>query len=97
MTRSVSVSQMRTFGVFQDPCILSAGPPALTSMKLSMPNPTSEMLPTIIPTTTATKPSTVFHTTVKYSNLRPRCTAAGRSNVSIVAVPTVYASVDLNL
>src|SRR2546422_7232433 len=41
--------------------------PDVTSMKLSIPKPTSEMLPASTPAATAIKPSRVFHTIVKYS------------------------------
>jgi hypothetical protein len=66
----------------------------VTSIKLSIPKPTSEILPAIAPAMTATNPSKVFHPMVKYSSLCPRTTAAERSKVSIVAIPTVYTSVD---
>src|SRR5215469_15143628 len=45
--------------------------PDVTSMKLSIPNPTSEMLPATRPAPTATMPSTAFQMTVKYSSRRP--------------------------
>src|SRR5882724_8755294 len=45
--------------------------PDVTSMKLSIPKPTSKMLPAIAPATTATRPSKAFHVMVKYSSLRP--------------------------
>jgi len=71
--------------------------PDVTSMKLSIPKPTNEMLPAKIPVATAIKPSSAFHTTVKYSSLRPRSTAAGRSELSTMAISTIYASVDATL
>jgi hypothetical protein len=46
--------------------------PDVTSIKLSSPNPTSEILPAIRPMTTAAKPSMEFQAMVKYSSLRPR-------------------------
>jgi hypothetical protein len=42
-----------------------------TSMKLSIPKPTSEMLPANQPAITATKPSATFHAIVKYASFRP--------------------------
>jgi hypothetical protein len=42
--------------------------PDVTSMKLSIPNPTREILLAISPVTTAIKPSIVFQTIVKYSS-----------------------------
>ena len=41
-------------------------------MKLSIPKPTSEMLPAIPPAMTATKPSRLFQAIVKYSSRFPR-------------------------
>src|SRR5689334_6147279 len=52
--------------------------PDVTSMKLSIPNPTREMLPAIAPTTMATRPSRVFQAIVKYSRFRPRREIAAR-------------------
>ena len=52
--------------------------PDVTSMKLSIPNPTREMLPASAPATTATRPSRVFHPIVKYSKDFPRCDTACR-------------------
>src|SRR5262245_26022146 len=49
-------------------------------MKLSIPNPTRDMLPAIIPATTATRPSSTFHPIVKYSSPRPRRAAPARSS-----------------
>src|SRR5207247_11209413 len=46
--------------------------PDVTSMKLSIPKPTREMLPAIPPATTATRPSRLFHAIVKYSKRIPR-------------------------
>ena len=53
--------------------------PEVTSMKLSTPNPTREMLPATAPATIATTPSRLFHPMVKYSSLRPRRATATRS------------------
>src|SRR5229473_1027542 len=64
--------------------------PDVTSMKLSIPKPTSEMLPAIAPATTATKPSKAFHAMVKYSSLRPWRTTAARSKTAISAMSRVY-------
>jgi NADPH:quinone reductase-like Zn-dependent oxidoreductase len=55
-------------------------PPDITSIKLSIPNPTSEMLPASAPATTATSPSKLFHAIVKYSNCFPRRATACRSS-----------------
>src|SRR5258705_5457206 len=57
----------------------SRAAPEVTSIKLSMPNPTREMLPAASPAMTATTPSRQFHTIVKYSSLRPRPAIATRS------------------
>jgi hypothetical protein len=57
--------------------------PDVTSTKLSIPKPTSEMLPAITLATTATKPSNAFHAMVKYSSLRPWRTTAGRSKMAL--------------
>ena len=46
--------------------------PEMTSMRLSVPKPTREMLPAIAPAMTATSPSRVFHPIVKYSSRFPR-------------------------
>lgn len=64
--------------------------PDVTSMKLSTPKPTSEMLPAIAPATTATRPSNAFHPIVKYSSLRPRSTTAVRSTTVVSAITAVY-------
>jgi len=64
--------------------------PDVTSMKLSIPKPTSEMLPAIAPATTATRPSKAFHAIVKYSSLRPWRTAAVRSRMAVSTIPAVY-------
>src|SRR5258708_28110520 len=56
--------------------------PDVTSIKLSIPNPTREMLPASAPATTATSPSKLFHAIVKYSNCLPRCAMRWRSMVS---------------
>ena len=64
--------------------------PDVTSMKLSIPKPTSEMLPAIAPATTATKPSKAFHAMVKYSSLRPWRTIAGRSRRAVSLILAVY-------
>jgi hypothetical protein len=45
--------------------------PDVTSMKLSIPKPTREILPAISPATTAVNPSAVFQAIVKYSSRRP--------------------------
>ncbi len=48
-------------------------PPDVTSMKLSIPKPTREMLPASTPAAAnATSPSRLFQTIVKYSNRFPR-------------------------
>jgi hypothetical protein len=60
-------------------------------MKLSIPNPTREMLPANKPATTATNPSRAFHAMVKYSSLRPRRTIVERSRIAVSAMPAVYA------
>src|SRR6266403_4629993 len=57
--------------------------PEVTSIKLSTPKPTNEMLPAITPIKTASKPSIAFHVMVKYSSLRPRCTRAARSSATV--------------
>jgi hypothetical protein len=62
----------------------------VTSMKLSIPKPTSEMLPAIAPATMATKPSEAFHAIVKYSSFRPRSTNAVRSETVVPAITAVY-------
>src|SRR5713101_4548072 len=64
--------------------------PDVTSMKLSIPKPTSEILPAIAPATTATRPSKAFHAMVKYSSLRPRRTTAVRSKMAVSAIRAVY-------
>lgn len=64
--------------------------PDVTSMKLSIPKPTREMLPATTPAMTATKPSRVFQTTVKYSSFRPWRTTAERSNRTVSAMSSVY-------
>src|SRR5262249_17864517 len=57
----------------------SSAAPELTSMKLSTPNPTSEILPPSAPAPTATRPSRLFQPIVKYSRRRPRPASAARS------------------
>src|SRR5882724_4838140 len=64
--------------------------PDVTSMKLSIPKPTSEMLPAIVPATTATRPSMAFHAIVKYSSFRPCRTTAVRSKMAVSGIPAVY-------
>src|SRR6266852_3428342 len=64
--------------------------PDVTSMKLSIPKPTSEMLPAIAPATTATRPSNAFQAIVKYSSLRPCRTTAVRSKMAVSAISAVY-------
>src|SRR5882724_2597692 len=64
--------------------------PDVTSMKLSIPKPTSEMLPAIAPATTATRPSNAFHPIVKYSSLRPRWMTVVRSRTVLSLIPTLY-------
>jgi len=59
-------------------------------MKLSIPKPTSEMLPATIPETSAITPSSVFRTMVKYSSLRPRSTTVGRSKALVCDITAVY-------
>ena len=58
----------------------SSTPPDVTSMKLSIPNLTREMLPASAPATSATSPSKLFHVIVKYSNCFPRRATACRSS-----------------
>src|SRR5437660_8262834 len=64
--------------------------PDVTSMELSIPKPTSEMLAANTPATTATKPSSAFHTTVKYSSLRPRSATSLRSKTAHWFIFAVY-------
>src|SRR5437016_7388555 len=56
--------------------------PDVTSMKLSIPKPTREMLPETAPAAIATKPSRKFHTIVKYSSRFPRWAIAWRAIVN---------------
>lgn len=51
----------------------------VTSIKLSIPKPTREMLPEIIPVANAVSPSRLFHPIVTYSRRLPRCTIMARS------------------
>jgi hypothetical protein len=60
--------------------------PELTSIKLSTPNPTREMLPASAPAPTATNRSRLFHPIVKYSSRRLRCARAARSIVVITSL-----------
>src|SRR4029077_7776390 len=53
--------------------------PDTTSMKLSTPNPTSDILPGIAPAATAKIPSRLFQAIVKYSSRLPRSAMARRS------------------
>src|ERR1700687_5858631 len=53
-------------------------PPDDTSISESSPNPISAMLPATAPEIRATTASSRFHTTVKYSRLRPRWMLAAR-------------------
>src|SRR3989442_1626032 len=55
-----------------------SGAPDVSSMTLTIPNPTREMLPAIPPATTATRPSRLFHAIVKYSNRIPRLAILSR-------------------
>jgi hypothetical protein len=55
--------------------------PDVTSIKLSIPNPTREMLPAIPPARIATSPSRLFHAIVKYSSRLARPTILSRSVV----------------
>jgi hypothetical protein len=64
--------------------------PDVTSMKLSIPKPTSEMLPANAPAMTAVKPSRAFHPTVKYSSLRPRPTAKPRAKTALWFILAFY-------
>ncbi len=64
--------------------------PDVTSMKLSTPKPTEEMLPAIAPATTAIRPSSTFQAIVKYSSLRPRRAIAVRSKTSNSAMTLEY-------
>ena len=52
--------------------------PDVTSMKLSIPKPTSEMLPASAPATIPTKPSRLFQIIVKHSRRFPRSAALSR-------------------
>jgi len=52
--------------------------PDVTSIKLSNPKPTSEMLPATSPAVTPTRPSRLFQATVKYSSRFPRWAIARR-------------------
>ena len=54
--------------------------PDVTSMKLSIPKPTSEMLPANVPATKATRPSRLFQAMVKYSKRFPRSATTWRSS-----------------
>src|SRR5579863_2699687 len=56
--------------------------PEVTSMKLSIPKPTREMLPATIPAQTAISPSREFQAIVKYSSRLPRCAIAWRAIVN---------------
>src|SRR5947209_1699382 len=83
--RKLSISFRSRFTASESTDILqSSTVPDVTSMKLSIPNPTREMLPASTPKTTATRPSRVFHPIVKYSKDFPRCATAWRcATVSI--------------
>jgi hypothetical protein len=59
-------------------------------MKLSIPKPTSEILPAITPAMTAKRPSMAFHTMVKYSSLRPRCTIVVRLTTALSLISLLY-------
>src|SRR5688572_21240587 len=50
-----------------------------TSISESTPKPTSAMDPASHPATIEIRPSAEFHTTVRYSRLRPRRTACSRA------------------
>lgn len=66
-------------------------------MKLSIPKPTSEMLPANAPAMMATKPSNEFHAIVKYSRCSPRRTTALRSKIPVSAIAVVYTNIALTL
>jgi len=51
----------------------------VTSIKLSTPKPTREILPEIIPVVNAASPSKLFHPMVKYSRRLPRWTMIAES------------------
>lgn len=51
----------------------------VTSIKLSTPKPTREILPEIIPVVNAPSPSRLFHPMVKYSRRLPRRAAMAKS------------------
>ena len=51
----------------------------VTSIKLSTPKPTREILPEIIPVVNAPSPSRLFHPIVKYSRRLPRWAARAKS------------------
>src|SRR5438876_7161820 len=54
--------------------------PEVTSIKLSIPKPTSEMLTANAPATKATRPSRLFQAIVKYSRRFPRSATPWRSS-----------------
>jgi hypothetical protein len=56
--------------------------PETTSIKLSIPKPTREMLPEAVPATIAIKHSKLFHAIVKYDSHVPRLAMVWRSNVA---------------
>jgi len=65
--------------------------PDINSIKLSIPNPTREILPAMAPRVIANKPSTAFHAMVKYSRFRPRCEAdARRARIVLSLTSPVY-------
>lgn len=63
-------------------------------------NSRNPVFPTIVPTTTATRPTKAFHAIVKYSSLRPLRTTAARSKTAASAMSQVCnapADVELDL
>lgn len=54
----------------------------VTSIKLSTPKPTREILPEMNPVANAANPSRLFHPIVKYSRRLPRCAMMANSGVS---------------
>src|SRR5580765_4207520 len=64
--------------------------PEMTSMKLSMPKPTREMLPARAPANMATRPSRVFHPMVKYSSRLPCQAENSRCESAASCMRTCY-------
>src|SRR6185503_14413512 len=64
--------------------------PDVTSIKLSIPKPTSEMLPASAPAIRATRPSRLFHAMVKHSRRFPRSAAAWRFSATSTMTERLY-------